>query len=185
MHVSSAEEILNKRSGWKALTGTTMFSRISASSDPACRLAFEIFVDRIVGFVGSYYTKLGGKVDALVFAGGVGEHDALLRQNVVDACECLGFGLDPTSNREVWLDRSSVIDIGQQRDEKHVLVCRTDEQVSIAASFAGLSTPLRGIFKETQLTICLCSSKWPGSVQLAGYENHSVDLANCMESRKL
>lgn len=100
MHITTAEEILNKKSGWKALTGTTDFGVISAKAlDEAddghemCRLALDIFVDRVLGFVGDYYVKLEGKVDALVFAGGIGEKGALLRKRVVEGVKCLGFEL--------------------------------------------------------------------------------------------
>ncbi|KAK4694269.1 acetate kinase, partial [Lecanoromycetidae sp. Uapishka_2] len=104
MHISQAEEILNKQSGWKALTGTTDFGEISSSQEPKCKLAFDIFVDRILVFVGSYYIKLNGKVDALVFAGGIGEKAALLRTKVVEKCECLGFELDQQTNNNVIED---------------------------------------------------------------------------------
>lgn len=71
LHISKAEEILNKQSGWKALTGTSNFAEIAKPDAPEShKLAMDIFVDRIVGYVGSYYVKLGGEVDALVFAGG-------------------------------------------------------------------------------------------------------------------
>ncbi|KAL8883340.1 MAG: hypothetical protein Q9192_007237, partial [Flavoplaca navasiana] len=84
MHISQAEDILNTKSGWKALTGTTDFGHISSSSDPQCKLAFDIFTDRVVSFIGSYYVKLGGEVDALVFAGGIGEKADLFRSRVVE-----------------------------------------------------------------------------------------------------
>src|ERR1700737_645896 len=76
VHISTAEEILNKKAGWKALTGTTDFGSITkkaAEGDEICQLAVDIMVDRVVGFIGSYWVKMGGKVDALVFAGGIGE----------------------------------------------------------------------------------------------------------------
>jgi acetate kinase len=131
LHISVAEEILNRHSGWKALTGTTLFSQIAVSSLPECRLAFNMFVDRIIGFVGSYYTKLEGKVDALVFSGGVGEDSALLRQAVVDGCRCLGFTLDQIKNEETRHYHGTVVEIGEHRHvSKRVLVCHTDEQVS-------------------------------------------------------
>jgi len=56
LHISTAEEILNKRSGWKALTGTTDFGLISRKAEEGnedCKLAFDIFVDRIADFVGA------------------------------------------------------------------------------------------------------------------------------------
>lgn len=86
--------IRNNKSGWKALTGTTDFGEISSSSDPRCKPAVDILVDRIVGFVGSYYVKLEGKIDALVFAGGIGENGTVLRTRVVQQCNCLGFEVD-------------------------------------------------------------------------------------------
>ncbi|KAL2375378.1 acetate kinase [Blastomyces gilchristii SLH14081] len=100
MHISTAKRILNKQSGWKSLAGTTDFSQI-ATETPATdqhRLAFDIFVDRIVGFIGNYVVKLDGHVDALVFAGGIGEKSTLLRKKVVEKCRCLGFVIDHEAN---------------------------------------------------------------------------------------
>jgi hypothetical protein len=44
------------------------------------KLAFNISIDRIVGFVGNYYVKLGGKVDALLLqlASANGARESLL-----------------------------------------------------------------------------------------------------------
>ena len=94
-----------------------------------CKLAFELFADRIAGFVGSYYVKLGGRVDALVFAGGIGEKGAALRQRVVEHCACLGFGLDSAKN-EKPLEVGVVANISAADATHRTLICRTDEQVS-------------------------------------------------------
>src|SRR5271156_4469959 len=68
LHISTAEYILNKQSGWAALTGTTDFSKIADANAPeSYQLALDLFIDRIVGYVGNYYVKLDGHVDALVF----------------------------------------------------------------------------------------------------------------------
>ena len=122
-----AEEILNKKSGWKALTGTTDFGKISSSDAPECKLAFDIFVDRILGFVGSYYVKLEGHVDALVFAGGIGEKGQSLRTAIIERCKCLGFELDNEKNSKSI--EAVVQDLGKQGSMHRVLVCQTDEQV--------------------------------------------------------
>ncbi|KAL8825064.1 MAG: hypothetical protein Q9170_007945 [Blastenia crenularia] len=127
MHISQAEEILNKKSGWKALTGTTDFGHISLSEDPQCKLAFDIFVDKIVSFVGSYYVKLEGRVDALVFAGGIGEKASLLRAKVAEKCRCLGFEIDQQKNGNEIKD--VVQGIGNVNAGHKILVCQTDEQV--------------------------------------------------------
>lgn len=131
LHISRAEEILNKESGWKALTGTTNFGTIATSSEPTHRLAFDLFVDRVCGFVGSYYVSLGGRVDALVFAGGIGEKSERLRAAVVEQCGCLGFEVDEAENGKKVQD-DVVRDVGREGARHAVLVCRTDEQFEMA-----------------------------------------------------
>lgn len=131
MHVSQAEELLNKKAGWKSLIGTTNFSECATPNPPSDmhRLAFEIVVDRIVGYIGSYYLKLEAQVDALVFAAGIGEKSAYLREKIVEKCLCLGFAVEPEINnkgpgKEVVTDISAHGSGGPR-----VLICQTDEMV--------------------------------------------------------
>ncbi|KAL9942441.1 hypothetical protein D7B24_006342 [Verticillium nonalfalfae] len=130
LHISRAEEILNKESGWKALTGTTDFGVIADSDDPKHKLAFDIFVDRVCGFIGTYFVSLGGQVDALVFAGGIGEKSGKLRARVGAQVACLGFEVDDSLNGKKIVD--TVQDVGKQGNGKRVLVCQTDEQLEMA-----------------------------------------------------
>lgn len=139
MHLTTAEQILNKESGWKALTGTTDFGTISkraGEGDAVCKTAFDILVDRLVGFVGSYYVKLGGEVDALVFAGGIGEKGADLRKAVVGKVGMLGFELDDKKNGA--LDNGVVETVGVEGGRHAVLVCETDEQAEMAEQCVGV-----------------------------------------------
>jgi len=157
LHISRAEEILNKESGWKALTGTTNFGTITAALDSSSksnsklseeevanmRLTFNLFVDRICGFIGSYYVSLQGQVDALVFAGGIGEKSDRLRQAVVEQVSCLGFGpVDKDANvtrvKEELDDDHAVIEIAStsKKGGHRVLVCKTDEQFEMARACA-------------------------------------------------
>lgn len=160
LHITTAEEILNKASGWKALTGTTDFGKItsaafSASSSASsadgpnpktAKLAFDLFVNRIASYIGSYYVLLHGSVDALVFAGGIGEKGWQLREAVAREVSCLGFSVDETSsdegksqqeggigrNRSKHVDEECggdvVVDIAAEGSKHGVLLVRTDEQ---------------------------------------------------------
>ncbi|KAK1963755.1 acetate kinase [Colletotrichum sublineola] len=130
LHLTEAEEILNKRSGWKSLTGTTDFGVIANSEEPVHKLAFDIFVDRICAFVGSYFVTLNGNVDALVFAGGIGEKSGKLRKRVAEQCACLGFTIDDTLNSKKVVD--TVQEVGKEDPKRRTLVCRTDEQYEMA-----------------------------------------------------
>ncbi|KAF2751582.1 acetate kinase [Sporormia fimetaria CBS 119925] len=130
MHITQAEEILNKKSGWKSLTGTTDFGKISEVDREEDKLAFDIFVDRILNYVPSYFAKLDGKVDALVFAGGIGERGVKLRKAVVEGVRCLGFGIDEEKNSNPG--KETVVDITREGAKYKTLICRTDEQLQMA-----------------------------------------------------
>lgn len=133
--IAQAEEILNKKSGWKALTGTTDFAEIAVEKPPSAahKLAFDIVVDRILGYIGNYYVKLGGQVDAVVFAGGIGEKSALLRRTLAEKCRCLGVAIDSTANDQGPEDDQTVKDISANDSAgkgPRVLICQTNEQAS-------------------------------------------------------
>lgn len=119
---------MNKESGWKAMCGTTDFAKVvEKRDDPKYGLAFDIFVDRILNYVGGYFVKLGGQVDGLVFSGGIGEKSWELRKVIGERVQCLGFqAVDDRANRG---EGHGVWDIGDGQSGKRVLVCETDEQV--------------------------------------------------------
>lgn len=98
------------------------------------KLAFDLFVDRICGFVGSYYVSLRGQMDALVFAGGIGEKSSELRAAVVDQLGCLGFVIDEGRNKKKL--EGIVEDVGKEGVSPRVLVCQTDEQFEMARDCA-------------------------------------------------
>ncbi|PVH92634.1 acetate kinase [Periconia macrospinosa] len=130
MHITQAEEILNQNSGWKSLTGTTDFGKISSSDREEDKLAFNVFVDRILNYVAPYFTKLNGEVDALVFAGGIGERGDKLRKAVVQGVKCLGFAIDDTKNSTQV--ENVVTDISTNNAKYKTLVVQTDEQMEMA-----------------------------------------------------
>nr|CDI56970.1 related to Acetate kinase [Melanopsichium pennsylvanicum 4] len=94
IRVSHAELVLNKNSGFKSVAGTSDFQQVTQRRTEFLRgkalnkvkdeetdlyrdatLAFDIFVDRIVGYMGNYMIKMSsrGGVHAVVFSGGIGE----------------------------------------------------------------------------------------------------------------
>lgn len=157
VHVTLAEDILNKKSGWKAITGTTDFGEVvknmkanqekvdagtAGENEAKWKLAYDLFVDRIYDFVGGYYLKLGGKVDAIVFSGGIGEKSVELRHIIIKQMACLDFKLDEAKNASADKEDGVVIDVGVSKDKHRVLVCRTDEQVNMINHVLQLNTDL-------------------------------------------
>jgi acetate kinase len=131
---------LNKQSGWKALTGTTDFSQIAVENFPSesHKLAFDILVDRMLGYIGNYFVKLGGHVDAIVFAGGIGEKSALLRRTLAEKCKCLGVAINAEANVKGPEAKETVKDITQGSSKgPRVLICQTNEQVRLGIASGG------------------------------------------------
>ncbi|KIL61569.1 hypothetical protein M378DRAFT_82326 [Amanita muscaria Koide BX008] len=146
--VTQAEDILNRKAGWKTITGTTNFKQIvekadllhppESAEDNPYTLAFHLFVDRLLDYIGAYHLKLGANVDALVFSGGIGERSPELRHVVGRAIECLHYQpVDLEKNRNVHVTSGNVMDIGLGEARKgRLLVCRTDEQLEMARECA-------------------------------------------------
>jgi acetate kinase len=126
--------VLNSRSGLLGLSGHSndmraLQSRAQAGDDSAL-LAVEIFCYRLAKAVSSLVVALG-RLDALVFTGGIGENDADVRERVVDALGFLGLRLDPEANGQHG--RASSGRICMTTDGvPTALVVPTDEELSIA-----------------------------------------------------
>ena len=98
MDAVAVEDLIYRRSGLLGVSAISSDMRtLRASSEPAAREAIDLFVYRIVREIGSLVAALGG-IDAVVFSGGIGEHDAMTRAEVVEECQWLEAVLDPERN---------------------------------------------------------------------------------------
>ena len=93
MAVSRAEEILNTKCGWAAMTGTKDLGEIvgrAEEGDEGCRLALDVFVERVAKECAGLWVKMQGEVDAVVFAGGVGERGVEVRRRIAEGLTFIG-----------------------------------------------------------------------------------------------
>jgi acetate kinase len=126
MDAAAIEDLIYRKSGLLGVSGISSDMRaLRASADPAAREAIALFVYRIVREVGSLVAALGG-IDAIVFAGGIGENDPLTRKEVIAGCNWLGAVLDPERNA----GGAGLISAGASRVA--VWVVSTDEEQLIA-----------------------------------------------------
>jgi len=98
--VESVEKSLNRESGLKALGGINDMRELrqsAAGGDQAARLAIRVFVRNVVKAIAGFLALYGA--DAIVFTGGIGEHDADSREEIARALEGLGVALDADANR--------------------------------------------------------------------------------------
>jgi acetate kinase len=79
--VESVEHMLNHDSGLKALGGSNDMRKLRAAhDDPKAILALAIFIASVRRAIGGMVALHG--IDALIFTGGIGEHDALTREAI-------------------------------------------------------------------------------------------------------
>lgn len=92
------EDLIYRKSGLLGVSGISSDMRtLRQSTEPAAKEATALFVYRIVREIGSLAAALGG-LDAIVFSGGIGEHDASTRAEIAEGCDWLGLKLDATAN---------------------------------------------------------------------------------------
>lgn len=125
------EDLLNRQSGLLGLCGANDMREIqrrAEEGDDRAELAIGITAHRLKKYIGAYYAELG-RVDAIVFTGGIGENDADMRCRACEDLEGLGIKLDDSANLapERGERRISTPDSRVQ-----VLVVPTNEELAIA-----------------------------------------------------
>jgi acetate kinase len=124
--------LLNKKSGLLGVAGigsSDMRDVIAAaeSGNPQARQALDMFVHRLVFYIGAYYTLLGS-ADAVVFTGGIGENSSYIRAKVVPRLSGLGCELDAERNNV--MGKAAIISTAGSRLK--VVVMPTNEELMIA-----------------------------------------------------
>ena len=83
MDIHRIENLLNKESGLKGISGISNDMRVLAGRAKAknkrARLAMDMFIYRIKKYIGAYTAVMGG-CDAVVFTAGIGENQRQVRQ---------------------------------------------------------------------------------------------------------
>ena len=140
--ISEMIAILNKKSGLLGVSGVSNDKRdideAAAQGNQQAQLAQEMFVNRIVKYVGSYLALLDTKPDALVFTAGVGENDQPVRQAVCEQLQHLGVKIDPQKNQV----KGQEAEISTSDSPIKVFVVPTNEELMIARDTYQLTEPL-------------------------------------------
>jgi acetate kinase len=99
--VTALEKMLNHDSGMVALSGMPndmkAVREAVAKGDAKAKLAVEIFTRSVKKALGGFVALVGG-VDAVVFTGGIGEHDARSRAEILGGMEGLGISMNSELN---------------------------------------------------------------------------------------
>ncbi|MBC7911428.1 MAG: acetate kinase [Pyrinomonadaceae bacterium] len=128
------ETLLNKQSGLIGISGLTndmreLLDEARENDDRRARLAIEIFCYRIRKYIGSYLAAMGG-ADALIFAGGIGENSAEVRERICEGLQWFGLEIDAERNALQTGGREGLISRDGSRLAAYVIP--TDEELLIA-----------------------------------------------------
>jgi acetate kinase len=127
--VGAVETLVNHASGMVALSGmendVKAVRRAANGGNERAALALKIFTRSVTKAIGGFCWLLGG-LDAIVLAGGIGEHDAQTRREILDGLAGLGVNIDAALNQAAAggiqrisspLSHTAVLVVPAQEDE--------------------------------------------------------------------
>lgn len=125
------DHVLNKQSGVLGISGVSSDMRDieqgHIAGKPQETLALEIYVNKIVKYIGSYVATLNG-CDAVAFTAGTLENSSYIRKMIADKLEWLGIKLDNSKNDFRWEERI----ISTPDSTTTLMVVPTNEEYMIA-----------------------------------------------------
>ncbi|MDD3338818.1 MAG: acetate kinase [Lachnospiraceae bacterium] len=130
--------VLNKESGVYGLSGglSSDFRDLedaAAKNDPAGIRARAAFNYRVIKYIGAYAAAMNG-VDAIAFTAGVGENDALVREDICASLTYLGIDFDSEANKV----RGKETLISKADSKVAVVMIPTDEEMAICRETVAL-----------------------------------------------
>ena len=134
------DHIMNKKSGILGVSQVTSDNRdIEAGArggNKRYQLVESMLVHQLTKYVGGYAAAMGG-VDAIVFAGGIGENNPHYRSRVAENLKFMGVEIDEELNQKA-VRTSDEYDISAPGAKVKMLVIPTNEELMIAKDTAEL-----------------------------------------------
>lgn len=138
--VEQINNMLTKESGLMGLTEVTSDCRFVednyGSKEEATR-AMDVFCHRLAKYVAGYTACLDGRLDAIVFTGGIGENSGPIREQVLNRLGLLGVEVDQERNLKARFGGEGVITTDNSRVP--AMVISTNEELVIAQDTARLA----------------------------------------------
>ncbi len=139
MSVDQINKLLTKESGLLGLTEVTSDCRYvedNYTTKEDAKRAMDVFCHRLAKYIGSYTALMDGRLDAVVFTGGIGENAAMVRELSLDKLALLGFEIDHERNLAARFGKSGAIN---KEGTRAALVIPTNEELVIAQDAARLT----------------------------------------------
>lgn len=144
--LKTVDSLLNKKSGLLGISGFSNDQRnleeaIQGGGEKGTRakLAIDVFNYRLKKYIGAYMAALG-RVDAIVFTGGIGENGYRTREAALSDMEAFNIIIDKEKNRETIRGKEG--DVSAAKSAVRVLVVPTDEEGFIATDTYNICSKL-------------------------------------------
>jgi len=125
--VDELEKLLDKESGLLGISGLASDMRLlhEASENHEAQLAIEMFCRSVQKMIAGYVAVLGG-LDLLVFTGGIGENDAVVREKICGGLASFGIVLDAANNS----GNAAVISASDRAVRVKIIPSREEAQIA-------------------------------------------------------
>ena len=130
--VDEINHVLTRESGLLGMTEVSSDCRYvttNYATDAGAKRALDVFTYRVAKYVGAYAAAMDGRLDALVFTGGIGENAAMVREMVLARLALFGFKVDKEANNAAVLGGEGPI---TAEGSRLALVMPTNEELVIA-----------------------------------------------------
>ncbi|MEG0499788.1 MAG: acetate kinase, partial [Rikenellaceae bacterium] len=132
LSLDGISDLVNKKSGLLGLSEVSNDMRDIHSAvekgDKKAEMALDVFINRIKFYIGAYAAEMNG-VDMIVFTGGVGENDNIVRKAVCEGISYLGVDFNEANNNI----RGTEVLLSKPSSKVKVVICPTDEELVIAS----------------------------------------------------
>lgn len=129
--LSQIETMLNKESGLLGMSGVSNDLRdveaAAAAGNEDAKNAVDSYCYQIQKQIGSYAAAMGG-VDAISFAGGIGENSALVRRKALEGLSFMGASLDLDQNETAKPD----CELTGEGSKARIFAIATNEEIVVA-----------------------------------------------------
>ncbi|RLM24861.1 acetate kinase [Brenneria alni] len=132
MSVEQINTLLTKESGLLGLTEVTSDCRYvedNYTTKEDAKRAMDVYCHRLAKYIGSYSSLMEGRLDAVIFTGGIGENAAMVRELTLNKLGLLGFEVDHERNLAARFGNGGNI---AKDGSRPALVIPTNEELVIA-----------------------------------------------------
>ncbi|AOV96398.1 acetate kinase [Edwardsiella hoshinae] len=139
MSVADINTLLTKESGLLGLTEVTSDCRYvedNYETKADAKRAMDVYCHRLAKYIGAYTALMDGRLDAVIFTGGIGENAAMVRELTLDKLALLGLEIDHQRNLDARFGKSGVI---TKEGSRLAMVIPTNEELVIAQDASRLT----------------------------------------------